>query len=120
VKESAGTKQGWYSTRWSVPILMNRFVDAINNGWYKPNSRYLISEIKDLERKIVAGGISKMEHRHGNYDDRVRAAAHSYITMHHLDNLAERAQKRYAGPAEKLPDVDYGFCDGAQLSVGGW
>ena len=99
--------------------MMNRFVDAINNGWYKPNSKYLINEIRDLERKIVSGQ-SKMEHRSGNYDDRVRAAAHSFITRHHIDNQAERSQKRYAGPALKLPDVDYSMVDGAQFNVGGW
>ncbi len=117
-KETTGTKQGWYSNRWSVPFMMNRFVEAVLNKWYKPNSRYLVSELKDLERKVTTG-INKMEHRSGCYDDRVRAAAHSYITRHHFDILAERAQKRYAGPTQKLPEVNYDFPQGAQISSWG-
>lgn len=118
VRENLGIKQGWYSNRWSVPFMMNRFVDAITNGWYKPHSKYLIAELKDLERKMAAG-ISKMEHRSGCYDDRVRAAAHSYITRHHVDTLADRQQKRYAGPSEDLPEINYGYPQGTQVSVGG-
>lgn len=109
VKENVGNKEGWYSSAWSVPFLMNRFIDAINNNWYVPHSPYLIEELKNLERKIAAGGKSKMEHQAGKFDDRVRAAAQAYITSHHFDNLAERSQKRYSAPKSRLPDVDYGY-----------
>jgi hypothetical protein len=118
VKETAGQKEGWYSNAWSVPFLMNRFIEAVNNKWYKPNSKYLIAELRDLERKIAAGGKSKMEHQSGKFDDRVRAAAHAYITRHAFDILAERAQKRYACPTAKLPEVNYEPCNYAQVSVG--
>jgi len=118
VKETAGHKEGWFSNAWSVPFLMNRFIEAVNGKWYKPNSKYFIAELRDLERKIAAGGRSKMEHQSGKFDDRVRAAAHSYITRHHFDILAERAQKRYAAPTAKLPEVNYSHCNHTSISVG--
>jgi len=115
-------KEGFFSNYWSVPMLMNRFVDAINNGWYKANSPWLIKELQVLERKIVAsaagGTRSRMEHQTGKFDDRVRSAAMSYFTRHDFDILADRAQKRYAVPEGKPPDVDYGWSNSNQLSVG--
>jgi hypothetical protein len=106
VGEKYGVKEGWYSNAWSVPFLMNRFVDAVNGGWYKPNSKYLITELKDLERKISTAGKTKLEHQSGKHDDRVRAGAHSYITRHHLDVLQERSTKTYNPRARWMPEID--------------
>jgi hypothetical protein len=100
IKESAGSKEGWYSNGWSVPMLMSRFQEAVNGEWYLPRSRWLIEELRSLERHET-GGKSKMEHRSGQHDDRVRAAAVSYFTAHDFDILTERAQKRSAPPAKK-------------------
>jgi hypothetical protein len=118
VKENKGVKEGWYSNAWSVPLLMNRFIDAVQNGWYKPQSPFLISELASLERKVARTGKSKMEHQSGKHDDRVRAAAQSYFTRHALDVMAERSQKRYAPPAQKLPEVDYSYATVGEMSVG--
>jgi hypothetical protein len=96
IKEKPGNKEGWYSNSWSVPMLMTRFIEAVNGGWYIPQSKWLIEELKTLERH-ASGGKSKMEHRSGQHDDRVRAAAQSYFSRHDDDVLAERAQKRYSG-----------------------
>lgn len=119
VKDDSKHKQGWYSTTWSVPILMTRFVEAVNGGWYIPKSRWLIEELKTLERHIT-GSKSKMEHRSGQFDDRVRAAAQSYFTTHDLDDLAERAQKRYAIPQRKKRDQEPAMCASNVFSVGDW
>lgn len=106
LKENKGTKEGWYSTAWSVPMLMNRFIDAIVNGWYRPNSRYLIAELGSLERKLAANrGKSKLEHQSGKFDDRVRAAAQSYFTRHAFDVMADRTNRRYRPPTNKLPEI---------------
>jgi hypothetical protein len=102
------TKEGIFMHGWFRPMLMARFVDAINNGWYKPNSPFLIAELKDLERKTSARGKSRLEHQAGKHDDRLLAAAHSYWTRHEIDNMAERSQKRYLPPSTKLPDLDEG------------
>ena len=119
IKDDAGKKEGWYSNSWSVPMLMTRFVEAVNGGWYEPRSRWLIEELKTLERHVKSGK-SKMEHRSGQHDDRVRAAAQSYFTAHDFDVLTERAQKRYAAPQKKrLPNQ--GRCTINSLALAdGW
>ena len=119
IKDDAGKKQGWFSNVWSVPILMTRFTEAVNGGWYRPASRWLIEELKTLERHAAAGRISKMEHRSGQHDDRVRAAAQSFFTAHDFDILAERSQKRYALPTEKVPPMSKAVCNTNMVSVGG-
>jgi hypothetical protein len=118
IRDDSQKKEGWYSTAWSVPILMTRFVEAVNGGWYEPRSKWLIEELRTLERHETAGK-SKMQHQSGKYDDRVRAAATSYFTVHDMDVLADRAQKRYAPPVRKQvfskqPSTAH------QISVGGW
>lgn len=117
VKEE-GFREGWYSSEWSVPFLMNRFSESINNGWYKPNSPFLIAELKNLERKISAAGKTKMEHQAGKFDDRVRAAAQSYITTHHLEILRERTDKVYARRTGSVIDLNRSHANVSQISVG--
>jgi hypothetical protein len=60
-----------------------------------------------------------MEHRSGQHDDRVRAAAQSFFTAHDFDILADRAQKRYALPQEKNPPLIMKPCSVNEVSVGG-
>jgi hypothetical protein len=117
IKDDSKHKEGWYSTSWSVPILMTRFVEAVNGGWYIPKSKWLIEECKTLERHIT-GSKSKMEHRSGQFDDRVRASAQSYFTTHDLDDLAQRSQKRYALPKKRKADPNQGRCNLNSISVG--
>lgn len=122
IKEKPGNKEGWYSNSWSVPMLMTRFIEAVNGGWYIPQSKWLIEELKTLERHDGAGK-SKMEHRSGQHDDRVRAAAQSYFTRHDDDVLAERAQKRYSGIAAHQRQKKKQQKNGGRIgliSVGGW
>ena len=118
IKEEIGRKEGWWSSTWSVPILMTRFVEAVNGGWYVPKSRWLIEELKTLERRQAAGK-SKMVHRSGQFDDRVRAAAQSFFCAHDLDVLADRAQKRYGGP-KKEESGPRKIRAAGQVSVGSW
>ena len=120
IKDESNRKEGWFSNAWSVPMLMTKFVDAVNGGWYRPASRWLVEELKTLERHAAAGRQSKMTHRSGHHDDRVRAAAQSYFTAHDFDVLAERSQKRYALPQEKQPAMSRGRCSMATVGVGDW
>lgn len=118
VKDTGGNSEGWYSNAWSVPILMTRFQEAVNGGWYIPMSKWLIEELRTLERHEGAGK-SKMEHRSGQHDDRVRAAAQSYFTAHDMDILTERAQKRSAPPSKREKPKGPGTAN--QMDVGaGW
>jgi hypothetical protein len=120
IKDDSRKKQGWYSNVWSVPILMTRFTEAVNGGWYRPQSKWLIEELKTLERHAAVGKISKLVHRSGEHDDRVRAAAQSYFTAHDFDILADRAQKRYALPTDKNPPLCKKMSLGTAVSVGAW
>lgn len=118
IKEKSSHKQGWYSTSWSVSMLMQRFIEAVNGGWFLPQSKWLLEELRTLERHDTSGK-SKMEHRSGEHDDRARAAAMSYFTNHDFDILAERAQKRYALPSRKK-EAKKQFRMPGTVSVGGW
>jgi hypothetical protein len=114
IKDDAGKKEGWYSSAWSVPMLMDRFREAVNGGWYIPRSKWLIEELRTLERHEGAGK-SKMEHRSGQHDDRVRSAAQSYFTAHDMDILTERAQQRSTPPKKKTRPKGPGSAN--QMSV---
>lgn len=118
VNANDGFKQGWYTSAWSRPILLNKFTDALNNGWYVPNSPFLIRELGDFERKVLASGKTKLEHRAGKHDDRIFAAALAYITSHHMDIMMERSSKVYAPRKRGLPEINRGYCDLNQMSIG--
>jgi hypothetical protein len=118
IRDDSSKKEGWYSSSWSVPLLMTRFVEAVNGGWYEPRSKWLIEELRTLERHETSGK-SKMEHQSGKFDDRVRAAAQSFFTAHDMDVLSERAAKRYAAPTKKKT-VSKSACTANRVSVGVW
>jgi hypothetical protein len=118
IKDDSSRKEGWYSNVWSVPILMTRFVEAVNGGWYEPRSKWLIEELRTLERHDGAKK-SKMEHARDRFDDRVRAAAQSYFTAHDMDVLTDRAQKRYPLPTKRHAAYR-AACSATQVSVGVW
>jgi hypothetical protein len=99
---------------------MDRFVEAVNGGWYVPYSKWLIEELKTLERHTVEGGRDKMTHQKNKHDDRIRAAAQSYINMHTYDDLSARSQKRYNVPSKKKTDPNKGRCMSNTFSVGEW
>lgn len=119
LSQRKSNKQGFFSTPWTVQILDTRFNEAVNGGWYIPQSRWLIEEFKTLERHERAGKASKIEHRSGSHDDRVKAAAMSYFTAHDKDVLTERAQKRYNLP-EKKEKTSKAKCLGGSFNVGRW
>lgn len=117
VKDESKRKEGWYSTGWSVPMLMTSFINAVNGGLIRPKSKWLIEEMRTLERHITSGGKTKMEHRSGQHDDRVRAAAQAFFTVHDLDDLAERAQQRRAQPARRKVLAGAGVCKSNAVAV---
>jgi hypothetical protein len=118
VKENKGHKEGWFTGAWSRPMLMNRFVAAVRNGWYKPHSKWLVQELADLERKFTGTGKTRLEHQTGKHDDRVLGAALSYFSRHALDVMADRELKKYALPVAKNPDLVMEYSNHSQLSVG--
>ena len=118
IDENAGYKEGWYTNAWSRPMLLGRFVDALENGWLKINSPFLIEEVKNFERRITTSGVSRLEHQQGKHDDRIFAQAMAYITMHHLDEMLKRAKKRYNLKTGKLPVVNMDWHSSMAIDVG--
>jgi hypothetical protein len=112
------SKQGFFSTKYTVSILDARFDEAVKGRWYLPKSKWLLEELKTLERHERGIKGSKVEHRQGAHDDRVKAAAMSYFTAHDKDVLTERAQKRYNLPEKKKETK--GICKGNMVSMGDW
>jgi hypothetical protein len=119
IRDESSRKEGFYASTWSIPLLMTRFVEAVNGGWYEPRSKWLIEELRTLERHVTTNK-SKMEHQTGKFDDRVRGAAMSYFTAHDMDVLTDRAQKRYALPVNKRPVAYKAACSASRASVGNW
>lgn len=118
VRENDGIKEGWYSGAWSVPFLMNRYIDAVRNGWYRANSKWLIQELENLEKKTTTAGRTKISHKSGKFDDRVRAGAQAYFTRHHLDVLAERSTKTYTITRGNVPAFNDNYANISAVSVG--
>src|SRR6202012_2325095 len=46
-----GIKIGWRTGKWSRQILLDKFVNYINGGWFKPNDPILIRQLKTFVRK---------------------------------------------------------------------
>ncbi len=65
-KKSRTEKEGWYTTRFSFPILTDRLIHAVGKGDYKTRSNGLNA------------GLAKPE-KERHWDAWVRAAAQSYI-----------------------------------------
>lgn len=119
-KETRGAVEGFRTNATTRPMLTGRFVDAINNGWYKPNCKWLLAECKDWERRIVASGKTRLDHQSGKHDDRIMAAAMSYFSRHAFDVMADRSAKRFAPQAGKKPEVNHAYVMPNLVSVGDW
>jgi hypothetical protein len=117
-RQGEAYRQGWYTFGWSRGFLLTKFTEAIKGNWYKPNSPGLIRELGNFERKFAPDGREKMIAQTGKKDDRLFAAALSYISRHDNEVLVERQQKRYSRPTGRLPEVDYGYAAQNQISVG--
>jgi hypothetical protein len=107
VRENAGTKDGWFSNVWSRPMLLNRFSDAVSNGWYRPNSPGLIRELADWIRKTAGTGTTKLDHQSGKHDDRIMSAAMAYMTRHAFDILVSRQQSKFEEEEDGNPPISF-------------
>jgi hypothetical protein len=63
-------RDGWYTTRFSGPMMMDRFTAAVEEGWYKP---------KSISLHI---GMTTSEESCFNHPSYMRAAAQSYVGFH--------------------------------------
>jgi hypothetical protein len=119
VREGSSSQHGFMTNAWTRPLLTGRFIEAVNGLWYKPNSKYLIEECNEWERKILASGKTRVDHKSGKHDDRIMSAAMSYFTRHGFDVLADRSAKRYNTGEPSQPILNESMCsDGFLVSVG--
>ena len=99
---------GWYTNEWSRPLLLSRFLGAVENGWYVVRSKWLAAEIAGLEQRITESGKTRVDHESGEHDDRVFGGAMSYFTLHQNDIMVERMKLRYDVPADKGIIIEHG------------
>jgi len=105
------SKMGWFSNVWSVPMLVNRFQDAVMGGWIKINSPMALRQLSTWVRKISASGKSKLDHEVGHHDDKIRGLAQAYFTRHSHDVLVNRQTLKYQSNDQKLPPVSLEWCE---------
>jgi hypothetical protein len=105
LQKGKAPKKGWYTHSYTRDLLLDMFIGAVNNGWYKVNSVFLARECENFEARLTDSGMGRMEHVQGKHDDRIFAAAISYMIMHDLKLLIERSKKRYNAPSGKLPEL---------------
>jgi hypothetical protein len=94
IVETKSHKEGFYTSKWSRPMLLGKFVSAVTGGWFKPNCPILIRQLSTFVRKEKSG-ISEMTHETGQHDDNIFAAALAWFRAHHLDDESKRLALKY-------------------------
>ncbi len=108
---SKGTKLGWRTSRWSRPLLLNRFVDAVNLGWLKINDPITIRQLKTFIRREKAGQ-SEMGHETGQHDDGIFSHAMAWTRGHDLDSMAAKLGSWFAqNKSDTEQEIDMGWAE---------
>ena len=116
-RPSANPREGWFTNEWSRPMLLDNYKNAVDGGWFKVNSRWLMEEMEGHEQRMTEGGKTKSDHARGKHDDRIFAAAMSYFTHHDLDSMMEREHKRCQQPTGEVEwEIDTSEWRGPQVS----
>lgn len=97
-RPSVNPREGWFTNEWSRPMLLNAYKFAVDNGWIKINSKWLMEEMEGHEQRITEGGKTRADHQRGKHDDRLFAMAIAYFIMHDLEVMMEREHKRCNAP----------------------
>ncbi len=106
---SKGTKLGWRTSKWSRPLLLNKWVDAVNLGWFKINDPITIRQMKTFVRREKAGQ-SEMGHETGQHDDGIFSHAMAWIRGNDMSNTAEKLNSWYAeNPGRSEEEIDTGW-----------
>ncbi len=101
-------KQGWYTTTWSRPMLIDTYVYCVKNGWYVLNSPWTIEDCREFEVHRTSTGRAKLEHSDDSNDDAIFAGAISTFIIHDRDTLADRSKVQRRVIESDLPPVDLG------------
>jgi hypothetical protein len=116
---SKGTKLGWRTSKWSRPLLLGRWVDAVNLGWVKVNDPITIRQMKTFVRREKSGQ-SEMGHETGQHDDNIFSQAMCWTRGHDMDNTAARMGSWFETHKPKEEEeVDTGWAE-QLVSIGGY
>jgi hypothetical protein len=99
------TKEGWYTSRWSRSMMLDKYINAVNDGWLKLNCPVAIREAKALIR-TGSGGDAIIDHPADGHSDASFANGMAYFTAHDLENTAARYQARYKSLEQEAVELD--------------
>jgi hypothetical protein len=104
-------KDGWYTFSWSRDFLLTLFKNALENGWLKLNSPFLLkNEIPSYQIDQSNGGKSRYDHASGKHDDRIFAAAIAFAIMNDTESMSCRVEHPFEGETE-AGKVNYSWPD---------
>ena len=106
VEPEKGSKQGWFTSQITRPILLQAFTDAVAGGWLKINSPMCRRQAAEWVRTTASSGKTKFQHDPGKHDDNLFAVAMAYFTVHAMDAMGYRSQTKYQNPVEKNPPLN--------------
>ena len=112
INPDKGRKEGWRTVEWSRDILLSKFVNYVNMGWFKPNDPILIRQLKTFIRRKSGEDKAKMIHEVGQHDDNIFSNAMALLTAHDIEIEASRITKCYS-PAKDDAQVSTDWCDGS-------
>ena len=103
-------KQGWYTWTWSRGFMLDIYKHAVENGWYRLNSPYLLrNEIPSFEIDQTPQGKVRYDHASGKMDNRIFASAIAYIIVNDTESMSKRVERKFMDEPEKLPDINLSF-----------
>lgn len=108
IDPTKGNKLGWRTSKWSRPLLLNKFVDAVNLGWFKINDPVTIRQMKTFVRK-EKNGQSEMGHEPGQHDDNLFSHAMAWIRGHDMENIAAKLGSWYEANPPQSTAADMGW-----------
>lgn len=102
-------KLGWYSFDWSRTFMLGQFVNAVQNGWLRLNSPFLLRhEMQAFQIEQTEKGKIRMDHESGKHDDRIFAMAIAYIVFNDTESMSKRVEHKFVGETIEVK-IDYSF-----------
>lgn len=117
IDPNKGTQEGWFTRNYTRSILLDRYVDSVNTGWFIINDPITIRQLGTFMRKYQDHGQSRMEHSTGQHDDNLFSAAMNWTTLHDLENSAQRIQSRWP-LTKKVKEIVDQWCERSMLIDG--
>jgi hypothetical protein len=106
IKKHKATRMGWRTSGWSRPILVNGFVNSVQNDWIHIHSPFLLREMSKFEVQIIRGR-EKLQHSSDAHDDRIFASAIAVYTSHDMEKMMERGKNKPIPMAKQIrPTLD--------------